>query len=539
VRQWGMTSGVTRREVIRTAAAAGAMVGLESLAPGRLLERALAAPAAGGKLSDIEHVVIFVNENRSFDHYFGTYKGVRGFADPAVLRQSDGTPVFAQRFAGSPFGPASAGYGGHLLPFHFDTTKNGECVNDISHEWIQQHQAWNRGKMDMFLQVDIDPAVNGPRDGINTMGYYTRSDLPFYHALADAFTICDRYFGSVIGPTDPNRLYAMSATIDPDGKHGGPVLKTGSLASKAKGAGIYSWTTYPEQLQAKGISWKIYASSDADLSDNVLSSFKAYHRNSKLAARAFKPTFPGTFQADCRAGRLPQVSWVLASLLDTEHPPAPVTYGEVAAAQILQALTANPSLWAKTAVFMTQDEGGGFFDHVPPPVAPAGTRGEYLTVKKLPAEAGGIRGPIGLGFRVPMLIVSPFSRGGFVSSDTFDHTSVLRFLEKRFGAEVPNLSAWRRRTTGDLTSAFNFAAPNRSVPPLPSPSLSDPRVLGSDCSTQAPGFGSSTFPTVAGYPLPAPPQAPPGQEPGSPRRPSGLRGARRHKAAHKAARGGG
>jgi phospholipase C len=516
--------GLTRRDVIRAAAAAGALVGLEAIAPAEVLARALAAPAAVGKLTDIEHVVIFVNENRSFDHYFGTYRGVRGFADPRVLRQSDGTPVFAQRFAGNPFGAASAAYGGHLLPFQFDTTKNGECVNDISHEWIQQHQAWNRGKMDRFLRVDIDPAVNGPRDGINTMGYYTRSDLPFYHALADGFTICDQYFASVIGPTDPNRLYAMSATLDPHGKHGGPVLKTQSLANKAKKAGIYGWPTYPEQLQAKGISWKVYAGPGANLSDNVLSSFRAYQTHPKLAARAFTATFPGSFQADCAAGRLPQVSWVLASLLDTEHPPAPVTYGEVAAAQILQALTANPSLWSKTAVFMTQDEGGGFFDHVPPPVAPPGTRGEYLTVKRLPAEAGGIRGPIGLGFRVPMLVVSPFSRGGFVSSDRFDHTSVLRFLERRFGAEVPNLSAWRRRVTGDMTSAFNFAAPDRSLPQLPSPSLADPRVLNSDCKTQAPGFGSATFPTVAGYPLPPAPQTMPGQEPGSPRRPSGLRG---------------
>jgi phospholipase C len=538
VRRNETASGLTRREVIRTAAAAGALVGLESLLPAKALQSALAAPAPRGRLSDIKHVVIFVNENRSFDHYFGTYRGVRGFADPRVLRQSDGRPIFAQPFTGSPFGAASAAYGGHLLPFHFDTTNNGECVNDVSHEWIQQHEAWNKGKMDRFLAVDIDPAVNGPRDGINTMGYYTRADLPFYHALADAFTICDHYFGSVIGPTDPNRLYSMSATIDPAGKHGGPVLQTVGLLNKAKKRGAYNWPTYPEQLQGKGISWKVYASADANLGDNVLEYFRAYQTHPQLAANAFGSTFPGGFQADCAAGRLPQVSWVLAPLLNSEHPPAPVTYGEVVAAQILQALTANASLWLKTAVFMTQDECGGFFDHVPPPVAPAGTPGEHLTVARLPSVAGGIRGPIGLGFRVPMLVVSPFSRGGFVCSDTFDHTSMLRFLETRFGAEVPNLSAWRRRVTGDMTSAFNFAAPNASLPALPIPSSADPRVVKSDCSTQAPGFGSATFPTVAGYPLPPAPQTMPGQEPGSARRPSGLRGAstrtrrQRRKSAH-------
>ena len=173
---------------------------------------------------------------------------------------------------------------------------------------------------------------------------------------------------------------------------------------------------------------------------------------------------------------------------------------------------------------MAMDEGGGFFDHVPPPTAPPGTAGEYLTTTRLPALAGGIRGPIGLGFRVPLLVISPFSRGGFVCSDTFDHTSLLRFLERRFGPEVPNLSTWRRSVTGDLTSAFNFAAPDPSRPALPRPpSRPDPRVVGSSCATRAGAFlRGPKFPTVTGYPLPPPPQTMPGQEPGSPRRPSGL-----------------
>jgi phospholipase C len=170
------------------------------------------------------------------------------------------------------------------------------------------------------------------------------------------------------------------------------------------------------------------------------------------------------------------------------------------------------------------DEGGGFFDHVPPSTAPPGTPGEYVTTARLPATAGGIRGPIGLGFRVPLLVISPFSRGGFVCSDTFDHTSLLRFLERRFGPEVPNLSAWRRGVTGDLTSAFNFAAPNPSLPALPPPpSRNDPRVVRSSCVTRAAAFlRGPTFPTVTGYPLPPPPQTMPGQEAGSPTRPSGL-----------------
>jgi phospholipase C len=514
--------GLTRRELLGTAAAATAVMGLEALSPAKILERALAAPGAG-TLSDIKHVVIFINENRSFDHYYGTYKGVHGFADPAVLKQSDGTPVFAQKFAGSPFGARSAAYGGHLLPFHFDTYKNGECVNDIAHGWAPQHQAWNNGAMDRFLQVDIESANNGPRDGINTLGYYTRADLPFYYGLADAFTVCDNYFGSVIGSTLPNRMYTVSATIDPDGKHGGPVIETESPQARAKKLGRYTWPTYPEQLEAKGISWKFYGTPETLVGDNVLPYFRSYFRRGKLAARAFNATFPGRFAADCKAGKLPQVSWVLAPFLDTEHPPGPVSFGELAAAEILGALVSNPSLWASTAVFMTMDECGGFFDHVPPPTPPPGTAGEYLTSARLPASAGGIRGPIGLGFRVPLLVVSPFARGGFVCSDTFDHTSLLRFLETRFGPEVPNLSAWRRSVTGDLTSAFNFAAPDPSVPALARPRRNDPRVVRGNCLTQAAAFlKGSKFPTVRGYPLPAAPQAMPGQEPGSPKRPSGL-----------------
>ena len=515
----GRSSGFTRRDLLRVGAAAGALATVESLAaPAKVLEQVLAAPAACGSLSEIEHVVIFINENRSFDSYFGTYRGVRGFGDrhPEALTDGSGKSIFYQPFPGT----AGEPYGGHLLPFRFDTNNGGECVNDISHEWAALHECWNGGAMDQFLSTHLQ--ANGLRDGPNTMGYYTREDLPFFHALADAFTICDHYHCSVIGPTDPNRMYTMSATIDPDGKDGGPSLQT-LVTNREQQFGKFTWRTYPEQLQAAGISWKIYSTPDGDYGDNVLPYFKAYQEDPTLAANAFAPQFPAEFLADCAAGTLPQVSWILASLVQSEHPPAPVSYGEVALSQVLQALVANPSVWEKTALFATYDENGGFFDHVPPPVPPPGTAGEYLTVEPLPSIAGGIRGPIGLGFRVPMLVISPFSRGGFVCSNKFDHTSLLRFLERRFGPEVPNLSRWRRHHTGDMTQAFNFAAaPDSSLPTLPSTTLADPRVLGSDCPTQAPDTGSAEFPSVQGYPLPQPPQALPTQERGKKRRPSGC-----------------
>jgi len=506
---------MTRRRLIGAGAAGAGALGLSALLADPIVAAALAAPGRCGALSDIEHVVILVQENRSFDHYFGSYRGVAGFQDPHAA-----PGVFSQQ------GYPVAGYGGLLEPFHIDTAAGGECTTDINHSWGPQHAYWNGGRLDSFVSGHV--AVDGPATGALTMGYYTRSDLEFYYALADAFTICDHYHSSVIGPTDPNRLYTMSATLGPDGGSGGPILSTSS--TRIERFGSLSWTTMPEQLEARGVSWKVYSTPDGNFADNVLPYFKQYQSDPKLLAKALVPSFPGTFGVDCLLGTLPQVSWVLAPLLLSEHPPTPVEWGQYASAQVLKALTGNPDLWAKTALFITFDENGGFFDHVPPPVAPPGTPGEYLTLGTLPTEAGGVRGPIGLGFRVPMLIASPFARGGLVCSDTFDHTSTLRFLEARFGAEVPNLSAWRRSVTGDLTSAFNFAAVDRSVPSLPRPSLVDPRVLAGSCLVGAPaGLLGAVNPTLGqvattllpdNYPIPPNGGIPP-QEPGTAPAPSG------------------
>jgi phospholipase C len=344
--------------------------------------------------------------------------------------------------------------------------------------------------MDRFVREHL--AEDGSPNGAVTMGYYSRADLGFYHALADAFTICDGYHCSVLGPSYPNQVYAVSGTLDPDGRAGGPVVEGAS-------PGSLSWTTMPEQLTARGISWKVYTSPDnyapEQVGDPPFQFFRQYTQRPDLAAAALAPTFPGTFQADARSGQLPQVSWVYTPVVWSEHPPAPVSYGEAAMAMILDTLTGDPILWSKTALLVTWDENGGFFDHVPPPVPPPGTAGEFLGVRPLPAESQGIAGPIGLGFRVPLLICSPFTRGGLVCSDTFDHTSLLRFLETRFDAEVPNLSAWRRSAVGDLTSAFDFAHVDPSVPALPATSFSDPAVASGDCSSG--GQGSVTVPRNA------------------------------------------
>jgi phospholipase C len=503
---------ISRRALLKSGAALGAAELVAGLLPGcgGKMTSGGSGPGTGAtcaKVTDIDHVVILIQENRSFDHYFGSYRGVRGFADTSA--------AFQQPYPGNTTNAPA----GVLLPFHMDTTKlNAACTHDITHDWVPMHQSWNNGAMDGFITSRLATNAN---DAVLTMGYYTRADLPYYYALADAFTICDNYFCSVIGPTDPNRLYAMAASIDPDGKNGGPVLQT-LIAQRSAFFGKLTYTTMPEQLQARGISWKVYTSPDQNIlnglfSDNVLSYFKNFQdTTSPLYKSAFLPQFPTDFIADATTGNLPQVSWIIASVVDSDHPPAPAVFGELTLSAIISALMANPAAWAKTALFVTYDENGGFFDHVPPVTAPAGTPGEYVTAAAVPdpTVAGNppISGPIGLGSRVPMLVISPFSRGGFVSSDLFDHTSMLRFLETRFGAEVPNLSAWRRATVGDLTSAFNFSKPDTSSPTLPTPSAPLDTVL-TQCASNLAGFTPYTLPT---------PQAMPTQEAGTPTRPSGA-----------------
>jgi phospholipase C len=475
-------SELTRRDLLRNGAAMGAGLTAAGLATDPVIARALAAAAPTGSLKDIKHVVVLMQENRSFDHMFGSYRGVRGFND---MRNR---AAFTQ--SGYP------GNGGTLQPFHIQIS-GGLCTPDITHDWGPQHISYDGGRNDKFVVAhETDDPGNESNAG-STMGYYNRSDLPFYYALADAFTICDHYHCSVIGPTDPNRLMAMSGTLDPAGAYGGPLVET-LVGTRSAKAGTFTWTTMPDQLQARGISWKHYTSPQGGVFDSVLPFFKQFQPGAPLAAHGVVPTYPADFVKDIQNNALPQVSWIAANVQQSEHPGfSSAQAGQVAAKAVLDALTSNPAIWAKTALFINWDENGGFFDHVAPPVAPPGTPGEYLTVPTLPAAAQGISGPIGLGFRVPMLVVSPFTRGGYVCSDTFDHTSVLRFIETRFGAEVPNLSSWRRKHTGDLTSAFSFGLPpKKKAPHLPTPVI--PAAFGvSGCG---PGSVPVTVPPNAGVP---------------------------------------
>ncbi|COX45845.1 membrane-associated phospholipase C 2 plcB [Mycobacterium tuberculosis] len=311
-----------------------------------------------------------------------------------------------------------------------------------------------------------------------TMGFYTRRDLPIHYLLADTFTVCDGYFCSLLGGTTPNRLYWMSAWIDPDGTDGGPVL----IEPNIQPLQHYSWRIMPENLEDAGVSWKVYQNKLLGALNNtvvgyngLVNDFKqAADPRSNLARFGISPTYPLDFAADVRNNRLPKVSWVLPGFLLSEHPAFPVNVGAVAIVDALRILLSNPAVWEKTALIVNYDENGGFFDHVVPPTPPPGTPGEFVTVPDIDSVpgSGGIRGPIGLGFRVPCLVISPYSRGPLMVHDTFDHTSTLKLIRARFGVPVPNLTAWRDATVGDMTSTFNFAAPpNPSKPNLDHPRL--------------------------------------------------------------------
>ncbi len=443
------------------------------------IARALEIPANNrtGSLADVEHIVILMQENRAFDHYFGTLRGVRGYGDPRAVKLPNGDPVWKQ--------PTSSG--GYVMPFHPGAPSLGlQFLEDLAHDWDTTHNALNGGKYDQWV----------PQKGTTSMAHLVRSDIPFHYALADAFTICDAYHCSFLGATDPNRYHMWTGWVGNDGSGGGPVLDNAEAG--------YGWSTYPERLASAGISWKIYQDQGAGLTaaeywgwgsdayignygDNSLLYFHQY-QNSLPGSPLFEAALTGTdistsgtlfdeFRADIAAGKLPQVSWIVAPEAYTEHPNWPANYGAWYISQFLDALTANPEVWSKTAFFLCYDENDGFFDHVVPPTVPASPAQGLSTVDTVneyfEGNAEYPAGSIGFGVRVPMIVISPWSKGGYVSSEFFDHTSLIRFIEQRFGPNSPqlvepNITPWRRAVSGDLTSAFNFKSPNDARVALPS-----------------------------------------------------------------------
>jgi phospholipase C len=577
----------TRREFLQQAAILSSAAAWSGAFPAAIAKAMAIEPDAGSSFLDAEHVVILMQENRSFDHTFGTLQGVRGFNDPRAIVLPNGNPVWVQTNA----------RGESYAPFRLNIKdSNATWAGCLPHSRMDQVDARNGGRYDHWLTAKRSAEAKYAEMPL-TLGYYTRADIPFYYALADAFTICDQHFCSALTSTTPNRLYLWTGTVREKPTSDSPArLSNDDTIYDSEG----SWTTFPERLEDHGISWKVYQNEltltsgldeehDAWLAnygDNPLEYFTQYQvrfaashrcyldeqaqnlgaeikvlesriamssasldvtlkrkldqqtfalrkieqervrwcaenyaklspREKSLHERAFtinsadpnyrtltthaylesdvkravevpKGDVLKSFRDDVRDGKLPTVSWLVAPERFSDHPSSP-WYGAWYIAETLDILTQNPAVWKKTVFILTYDENDGYFDHVPPFVAPhprkpksglvsAGIDAsvEYVErqqeLQQRPAHEV-CESPIGLGYRVPMIIVSPWSRGGRVCSQVFDHTSVLQFVEhwlsQKTGQKVqePNISGWRRTVCGDLTSAFQ--APNNAADGLP------------------------------------------------------------------------
>lgn len=472
---------LNRRKFITMSAGAGVATALWT----PLLQKALAVQAhnATRSIEDVKHIVILMQENRSFDHYFGSMKGVRGFGDRFPVPLASGQRAFHQSDGNKVIPP----YRAH------GKTSNAALVTGTPHNFSDMQAAWNQGKYGFW------PLFKTPY----SMAYYTREEIPFQYAMAESFTICDAYHCSIATGTDPNRIIFWSGNnFDPEKRAAGinctdadsePVnLRcwiTGALPEPGytyKGNAL-TWPTIPDVLQEAGVSWRIYQNPNDNWTGAMhgclaFKSFREARPGSPIYENGMRHWSLENLKNDVLNNTLPQVSWVLPSQKDSEHPGAPSSpyRGADFTHAVLEAITANPEVWSKTIFFLTFDENDGFFDHLPAPAVPSYNLDNTLAGKstvdlagmyfdngnsernyidKRDTISGNLR-PFGFGPRVPMYILSPWSKGGWVHSEAADHTSVGQFIEKRFGVTVPAITPWHRAVSSDLTSAFDFVTPN-------------------------------------------------------------------------------
>ncbi len=569
----------TRRDFIKKASLLAGAAGISGFLPASI-QRAMAINAIpGSTYLDAEHIVILMQENRSFDHCFGTLKGVRGYNDPRAIDLPNKNKVWLQ----------SNKKGETYAPFRLDI-KNTKAtwMDSLPHSWANQVNARNDGKFDKWLENKRN-SIPEYADMPLTLGYYTREDIPFYYAFADAFTVCDQSFCSSLTGTNPNRLYFWTGTVRAEQhENSRPHVWNDDMDY-----GTLKWATFPERLEDQGIAWKCYQNEISidtgfegeedpwlsNFQDNPLEFFAQYNihlhgphleamqkksvelpvkigdlknriaalpaggknlkelkkqlretqsdldnvnkereawqpgmfeklsdREKSLHKKAFdtnkndpdyrrladlkyddngikrelkvpKGDVLHQFREDVKNGSLPTVSWLSAPENFSDHPSS-AWFGAWYISEALDILTQNPEVWKKTIFIVTYDENDGYFDHVPPFVAPHShkpgtgavskgidTRVDFITLEQelernnFP-EKFDRESSIGLGYRVPMIIASPWSKGGWVNSEVFDHTSTLRllekFLSKKTGKQIhePNISDWRRTVCGDLGSVF-------------------------------------------------------------------------------------
>ncbi|WP_152267106.1 phosphocholine-specific phospholipase C [Agriterribacter humi] len=502
-------SNLNRRKFIKMSAGATAATAIWST----WLQKALAVEAynASRSIRDVKHIVILMQENRSFDHYFGTMRGVRGFGDRFPIPLESGERAFSQS-DGKKIIP----------PYHASKkTSNAALINGTPHDFPDMQAAWNQGKYGFW------PMYKTPY----SMAYYTREEIPFQYALAESFTICDAHHCSVATGTDPNRIVFWSGSnFNPEKRAAGinctdedsePVNLRCWVNNKMPDPGYtyrgnaLKWPTIPDVLEKAGISWRIYQDPNDNWSGAMhgclaFESFRTAKPGSPIYENGMRHWSLQQLANDVKNNTLPEVSWILPKQIDSEHPGAPSSpyRGADFTHEILAAITSNPEVWSKTVFFLTFDENDGLFDHLPAPAVPSYNLDNTLAGKstldlagmyfnndkgtsKFPnpyfAEemskggpvktrtyqdkrdtiSGNIR-PWGLGPRVPMYIISPWSKGGWVDSQVADHTSVGQFIEKRFGVTIPAISPWHRAVCSDLLSAFDFETPNNpAFPKMP------------------------------------------------------------------------
>lgn len=577
----------SRREFLKKAAMLSGAIGMNFFPES--IQRAFAInPEKGTTFLDAEHVVILMQENRSFDHCYGTLRGVRGFNDPRAITLPDKNTVWLQ----------TNNKGETYAPFRLNLKDtNATWMGSLPHGWTDQVDARNNGKYDRWLQAKASGHKEYKEMPL-TLGYYNREDLPFHYTLADAFTICDQNFCSSLTGTTPNRMYLWTGKVREDATS--PARIRNEETDYHREA---NWKTFPERLEENSISWRVYQNEISagvgfegeedswlgNFTDNPLEWFEQHRVHFSPAHMKFLPkraeqlkTFIASmeekistlsegeerakavrqlerakkdlavtqeyvqrytpenfeklsqheknlhtkafttnindphyhelttlrykdgstertmkvpagdvlhqFRADVKNGALPAVSWLIAPENFSDHPSAP-WYGAWYLSEALDILTQNPEVWKKTIFILCYDENDGYFDHVPPFVPPSpddpstgkvsdgiDLETEYVRLeddlkRKSPDYARG--SAIGLGYRVPLVIASPWSRGGAVCSQVFDHTSILQFLEKFLShktgkkIEESNISAWRRTVCGDLTSVFTpYNGENIPLPPF-------------------------------------------------------------------------
>ncbi|KAE8443036.1 hypothetical protein EG329_002430 [Mollisiaceae sp. DMI_Dod_QoI] len=428
----------------------------------------LAGPALAGSIADIEHVVLFMQENRAFDHYFGTMAGIRGFSDPNVQVNADGKPVWEQAVNSALTNDTSS-----LLPWYLnypggDFLAATQCMVAGDNGWNDNHAALNGGLNNHWA------TNNTPW----SWGHFQRSDIPVQYAIADGWTVGDMYQESVIASTNPNRVTWASGSINVPGspqtksEGGYPYIDNNETPGcEANGFNCYplTWETAAEIYQGQGVSWSIFQDAD-NFDDNPLAWFGQFQEaltGSALYNKGMAGQSLDTFYAMAENGSLPAVSYIIGPTELSEHPPYAPRDGAWLQKKIVDAVTQGAA-WSKTALIISYDETGGWGDHVTPYHSPSGTEGEWL---EDPYGQVGYTysGP---GFRLPFYIVSPWTRGGKVFTEHADHNSQIMFIEEWLQAKGKNVVTsqmvpWRREHMSSLVNAFDFENPDTSLPDLP------------------------------------------------------------------------